>query len=97
MTGASVPARMRAAVEPRKIRRGAAKRLEPTTNTSEARQLSFLSADSSVKPSATSDSISGASGSAPCGDYEVLLGCGDLNLANFLGALGIRKVLGRHQ
>jgi hypothetical protein len=55
---------MRAAVEPRKIRRGAAKRLEPTTNRSESSQFSFLSADSSVKPWATSDSISGASGRA---------------------------------
>jgi hypothetical protein len=35
MTGASTPARIRAAVEPRKIRRGAANRHEPTTKTSE--------------------------------------------------------------
>jgi hypothetical protein len=64
ITGASVPARIRAAVDPRKIRRGAANRLEPTntTNTSVSCQLSFFSADSNVNPSATSNSISGASG-----------------------------------
>ena len=72
ITGASTPARMRAAVEPRKIRRGAANRLEPTTRTSASSQLSFFSADSSVMPSATRDSISGESGRARAATAQVL-------------------------
>ena len=43
-------------------------------------QLSFFSADSSVMPSATRDSISGESGRARAATVEVLLGGGDLHL-----------------
>jgi hypothetical protein len=48
MTGASVPARMRADVEPRNTRLGAATRLDPTTRTSRRLSASvWLAADTS--------------------------------------------------
>jgi hypothetical protein len=49
ITGASTPARIRAAVDPRKIRRGAANRLEPTTRMSDSSQYDEDDIDARVE------------------------------------------------
>ena len=97
ITGTSTPARMRAAVEPRKIRRGAANLLEPTTSRSQSSHLSFFSADSSVMPVGDKRFDLGRVRQRPRRNHEVLLGRGHLQLAHLACAVRFGEVLGRHQ
>ena len=97
ITGTSTPARMRAAVEPRKIRRGAANLLEPTTSRSAVVPPQLF--QRGLQRHAVGDKRFdlGRFRHRPRRNHEVLLGRGHLEPAHLACAVGFGEVLGRHQ